>query len=740
MNQLNPQKLRVGIPRGLFYYRDFPFWKTFFTALDAQVLVSPKTNTKILEEGISRLTGDVCLPVKTFCGHVLSLTQDCDFLFIPSIYSLEKKAYSCSKFIGLPDLIKSVIGNTPKILDLNINLEKGKESLNRNIYQMAQNFTTDRQKIKLAIEKAEKTQKNFDASLRKENLFLPQALEKLSLQPEGREDFCFPQEKTKEIEDNHQATVGLVGYPYLIYDQYLNHQLTEKLKRMRVKILLPEQVPKEELRTALLKLTDRPYWTFEEEIIGAGGYFLEKKEVDGLICLSSFGCGPDSLMVELLKNYAKDKIFLHLSLDEHIAEAGLITRLEAFVDSLPHSRSRSKKETSLLRDREIPLMGLGQGKKDYYSSFPLQQPKREKIRILGIPNMGEKFSILKKVFKEKFGITLLSPPVTQTTITLGTKHSPEDVCLPFKATLGNLIECLEKGADALLMVTSFNACRMGYYLRVQEKILQDLGYQFRFLKFHSEYRGIKRTLSFIKRLTGASWFAIFSFCFLATAKLRTLDEIEREVQKLRPLEIKKGQADKIYQGSFRVIDEAENIFSLRKIKKEYLKKIREIPRNEKLHPLKVGIVGELYVVAEPFVNMDLEKELGQRGVLVERPKSTFFSEYTRPFHFNPLSQEKKRLEKSTKFYLKRDIGGHGLESLGLKIEYAQKKYDGIIHLMPFTCLPEVVAQNIMISTKEKIPVLTVVCDEELGRAGLITRIEAFVDLLSANSKKTKALL
>jgi len=89
----------------------------------------------------------------------------------------------------------------------------------------------------------------------------------------------------------------------------------------------------------------------------------------------------------------------------------------------------------------------------------------------------------------------------------------------------------------------------------------------------------------------------------------------------------------------------------------------------------------------------------------------------------------------TKLYLKRDIGGHGLESLGLKIEYAQKGYDGLIHLMPFTCLPEIIAQNIMISTKEKIPVLTMACDEEMGRAGTITRIEAFVDLLSENQKR-----
>jgi len=603
----NSKKLRVGIPRGLFYYRDFPFWKTFFEELGAEVLISPKTNAKILEEGISRLTGDVCLPVKTFCGHAFSLTKSCDFIFIPSIYSLEKKVYNCPKFVGLPDLMKSVIGNPPKILDPDINLEKGKANFYQNLKEIAKNFTLDQQKIKIAIKKAEETQQTFETFLKKEGLFLPQALEKLFSQTRNV--------GIKEIKENSSATVGLVSHPYLLYDEYLNHQLIDKLERMQVKVFFPEQISKEELRSALLELVDRPYWTCEDEIIGAGIYFLQKKEVDGLICLDAFGCGPDSLMIELLKRYTKEKnkIFLHLRLDEHTAEAGLITRVEAFVDN------------------------LGQRRKNYSSFLPVRQPKEGEIKILGIPNMGEKFSIFKKTFTEKFGIILLSPPVTQKTITLGVKYSPEDTCLPFKAILGGFIECLEQGADTLVMVTSFNACRMGYYLKVQEKILQDLGFKFRFLKLHSKNRGIKGALSMAKLLTNnAPWSKIFSFLWLGIVKLRILDEIEREIQKIRPLEIKKGQADKIYREIIEAIDEAGNIPALRKVKKEYLKKLRKIPKDEKIKPLKVGIVGELYVVAEPFVNMDLEKELGKQGVLVERPKSTFFSEYTRLFHFNSL--------------------------------------------------------------------------------------------------------
>ena len=144
--------------------------------------------------------------------------------------------------------------------------------------------------------------------------------------------------------------------------------------------------------------------------------------------------------------------------------------------------------------------------------------------------------------------------------------------------------------------------------------------------------------------------------------------------------------------------------------------------------LKIAIVGELFAVAEPFVNQEIEKELGSRGVEVERIRSAIFSEWMKLFHFNPLGEEKRKLEKFTKPYLKRDVGGHALESLGKKISLARKGYDGIIHLMPFGCLPEIIAQNIMIGTEEKIPVLTFALDEQAEKAGMITRIEAFLDV------------
>lgn len=699
--------LKIGIGRGLFYYRNFPFWKTFFENLNAEIIVSPETNTQILEKGQSLLTNDVCLPVKAFCGHLFSLTEKCDYLLIPSFYALEKKVYHCPKFIGLPDLMKAVLGKKILILDPDINLEKGKENFYQELIKIASRFITNKEKIKSAIKKAEKVQQDFETLLKEKNISFFQAIEKL----------FSPEKEIEEKEGNYKAVIGLVGHPYLIYDTHLNHRLLEKLKKQKIKVISPDKIPVRELKETFFKISDQLYWAFEEEILGSSVYFLEKKEINGLICLSAFGCGPDSLIIELLKDYAKkkNKPVLYLTLDEHTAEAGLVTRVEAFIDSLKGERE----------EREI---------------LPPSSPKKRKIKVLGIPSMAEKFSVLRKDFQDKFNITLVTPPVTKKTITLGALYSPQEACLPFKVLLGGFIECLEEKADALLMVTSFNACRMGYYLKVQRKILENLDYQFRFLEMHSKDRGLKGILSLLKGATNnASWSTIIDFLFLAAAKLRIIDEIEKEIYKTRVLEIKKGEADKIYKESLRAVEMVKNIFGLRKIKKEYEEKLKAIPIDKTIKPLKVAIVGELYVVLEPFVNMDLEKELGKRGIMVERIKSSFLSEYTRLFQFNPLEKEKKRLRKLTQPYLKRDVGGHALESLGLKIEYSHKNYDGIIHLMPFTCMPEVIAQNIMIATKEKIPVLTIIYDEELAKAGLITRLEAFIDLLKARKSTNERI-
>jgi predicted nucleotide-binding protein (sugar kinase/HSP70/actin superfamily) len=666
----------IGVPRGLFYYRYLPFWKTFLAELGAEVVVSQPTDKKILDYGLRCLTDEICLPVKAFCGHVAALRGKCDFVLIPSIYSLEKNVFNCPKFIGLPDLIRAAIPETIPILDPDVDLDKGKGSFYFTLYTLGRRFTSNPLKIKRAIDSAVKSQAEFERPKKESN---------------GSGDWL---------------TIAVVSHPYLIYDEYINHRLVSHLEGMGARVLLPEMIEDRKLRASLYHITDRPYWTCEDEILGAGACFIENQDVDGVVSLNAFGCGPDSVMIDLVRNYARKfgKPFLQLVLDEHTSDTGLLTRLEAFLDTI--------------RPRKVL----------WRDSRGISSETQGDIRTLGVPFIGGRIRIFKKLLKEKCDISLISPPVTARNIELGVKHSPEWVCFPFKVMLGTFIECLDKGADTLLITTSFNACRMGRYARVQEHILGNLGYTAKFFKLHGKDKGLLGVARAIKRFSNnASWPDTIFIFRLGSAKLEVLDRIEREVQRIRAREDEKGRADQVFQEAIDAIDEAMTFGALAEVRRRYLEKLRGIPQGKK-NPLRVGLAGELYVLIEPFANMNLERELGKMGVEVTRVRSTYFSEYTRFLRFDVLNQEKQKLSQFTRKYLKRDVGGHALESLGKKITGADE-YDGLIHLMPFGCLPEIIAQNIMLKTEEKLPVLTIACDEKLGEAGLITRLEAFVDLL-----------
>ena len=348
---------------------------------------------------------------------------------------------------------------------------------------------------------------------------------------------------------------------------------------------------------------------------------------------------------------------------------------------------------------------------------------------IGMPHMGNLYIPFKALF-ERLGINYVMPPVTnQRTLSLGVKYSPEGLCIPFKLTLGNLIEAAELGADTLLMPAGYGICRLGYYARTQEQILHDLGYDVEVVQVGVSEQKLLGILKMIKRLSNnAPWSKIISAFRFGLAKLNALDRIEKVVQKVRPVERIKGTANKLYTKAIKAIDQADDYNTLKRVQMDYIDQLNQVTKNGHAQPLIVGITGEFYVLLEPFSNLDVESELGKLGVEVRR--TTFISEWTKfSLFLNPLGRnEKARIHKAALPYLKRDIGGDGWESIGEKVLHA-KDYDGLVHLAPFTCMPEIVAQNIMPKTRESIPVLPILCDEQIAKLGMLTRLEAFVDLL-----------
>ncbi len=320
--------IRIGIPRALLYYQYHPMWQTFFAELGAEVVVSPPTTQAMLSAGSSRVVADTCLPVKVFLGHILSLVEKCDYIFIPAIRSVRRKVYNCSKFLGLPDMTQAVIPESPPILDIDIDINRGKRVLYQAIYQLGRRFTWNPFKVRQAGIAAWQTHLDYRQLMSRHRLTPLSAIEAMSGTAETRTE--------KHSSHPAQATLAIIGHPYLLYDEYINHRLIYRLEQAHIKVVTPEMLTTEALESATARLVGKAYWTYEEEVVGAGEHYL-KSEADGVIGVMAFGCGPDSVMMDMVRQQAnrlRTTAFMNLTLEEHTAEAGVVTRLEAFLDMI----------------------------------------------------------------------------------------------------------------------------------------------------------------------------------------------------------------------------------------------------------------------------------------------------------------------------------------------------------------------------------------------------------------------
>ena len=343
-DQQNKTKIKVGIPRALHFYRYFPFWKKLLEELDVELVLSTPTNKKIVEEGVTHGFGELCIPVKIYYGHVLKLVRenpDLDYLFVPRYVSEVKEAYFCPKFLSLPDIIK-ILPEVPKLLNFEVNvkefpiatsaIELGKE-LGR-----TQNQSLD------AYRKAQKYFEEYHNFLR-DGATVNHALRLV----ERNRPFTLPKKKQKG-----DLKFLLLGHAYNIFDTFINLDFQKKLRDQGVEVFTIENLPESIFREpVIINKRLRNYWIHEEEIMQSIRYFLTKGrgEIDGVIFLISFACGPDSLISELIMRDMKvvGLPFLEIIMDEHSGEAGLLTRVESFVEMI---RRRKKKQAMDLKKKE----------------------------------------------------------------------------------------------------------------------------------------------------------------------------------------------------------------------------------------------------------------------------------------------------------------------------------------------------------------------------------------------------
>ena len=311
----------VGVPRALLYYHYAPMWRAFFEALGIEMVVSPPTTGGTMTRGAARVVPETCMPVKVYCGHVLSLLGRVDCVLVPSVDQLLPGTRNCPKLIGLPDLIAGAIPEAA-LLTIDVQGQGQWPPLPQLALLLSKYWIVNPLTLKRAVGQAQAAHDAFQASQ------LPVA----------------------DFSGAGALTVAVVGHPYNLYDDYATHRLLDRLRALGVRVLTPEVVLPADRWSCVQELAQSPYWTYEDEYVGAAGSLLRhnaargilRRAVDGLLSVSAFGCAPDSVMSSVLARAARraNVPYMSLILDEHSGQAGLITRLEAFVDMLVRRKER----------------------------------------------------------------------------------------------------------------------------------------------------------------------------------------------------------------------------------------------------------------------------------------------------------------------------------------------------------------------------------------------------------------
>ncbi|WP_035571570.1 acyl-CoA dehydratase activase-related protein [Halonatronum saccharophilum] len=298
---------KIGIPKALLYYKYYRGWNKFFEELGCEVVNSDKSTKDIVDKGVSLSVDEACFPVKLFLGHVDYLKDKVDYLFIPRVISVQPREYLCPKFMGLPDMVRHNIDRIPPIIDTTINMRSRKRDLLKSAFEVGDILGKGYIEVTKALFKA------------------------------LRELRRYKKEMLDKSHDRFDYKIGLLGHEYIIYDPHVSMNLIKKLRKMGVDVITSEMVDDQILEEQAKGFSKDMFWTLSKSMLGSAYHFFERDDIDGIIQLTAFGCGPDSLVGEMVERESKrrrSQPFISLNLDEHTGEAGLVTRLEAFIDMI----------------------------------------------------------------------------------------------------------------------------------------------------------------------------------------------------------------------------------------------------------------------------------------------------------------------------------------------------------------------------------------------------------------------
>ncbi|MBF0170422.1 MAG: CoA activase, partial [Nitrospinae bacterium] len=448
-----PGAIRIGVPRALYAYEHFPFWSALLSGLGFEVVLSGKTNQKVIAQAVEEVKAETCFPIKVMHGHVADLLEkEIDYLFLPSTISVNAPdtgfaaSHTCPMVQSIPYMIRAAIDlSGVKVLEPPLFFQRGKNDLVRELSALfGREFGLSSRRIREAVSAGCEAQAAFAGALVRR----------------GREVI-------EDVQSRGGRPVAIISRSYNGCDSGINLDLPRKLRDMG-KVAVPIDFLDLDESAALAESPDM-YWRSGQRMIAAAVAVRRDPRLDAIM-IGNFKCGPDSFIEYHLKKALGGKPMLALEIDEHSADAGAITRCEAFFDSLENV------DSSLFAAEALAAKAVTAG-----APPPIAAPRtKTRDRTLYLPYMCDHGHVLAAALRGAGVKAELLPVTDQASLDLGYRYSSGKECVPFTMTTGDIVKKatepgFDPGGSAFFMPTTSGPCRFGQYQSVQKLFLEELG-------------------------------------------------------------------------------------------------------------------------------------------------------------------------------------------------------------------------------------------------------------------------
>jgi predicted CoA-substrate-specific enzyme activase len=715
--------IKIGIPY-IFFFQDFlPYWSTLLWELGFEVEVSPKTNRQIINYGIEHVLSEACFPIKVAHGHIGYLIEkDVDYIFLPSFINLNStsdemdRGLACPHTQTIPYVTKIAFEKFNALTPV-VNLGRGKDYLVGELYRVFKHLGVRKSLISKAIEKAEDAQEEFITKIKNKG-----------------------EEVLANIKDN---IIVLVGRSYNASDNCMNLELPRKLAELGVLSIPMDFLPIE--RYCIKETWPNMYWRSGQRILKAARMIREYPKLNA-IYVGNFLCGPDSFVLKYFKKEMGEKPFLHIEIDEHSADTGIITRCEAFLDSL------SAQKAVDLKVRRV----------EDKSKFRSSSIVGHSSRTIYIPRMADHAFALAAAF-QRCGINAeVLPESDKESIELGKKFVSGKECYPCAVTTGDMVKKVLSSdfipeKSAFFMPSGTGPCRFGQYNVFHRMVLDSLGYPDVPIFAPNQDTTFYKDLGIVgKDFTMAAWKGIIAYELL----LKCLHET-------RPYEKNKGSAEEIYRYYVNKLYETlrEDEDGIERILLSMRKDFESLPLYREKKPL-IGIVGEIFVRSHKFSNENLVKKIealgaeawlapveewiyyvnyvGFKKALLKKEKSAIinfllkryfqkkiehkYAAYFKGFLKTLHEPDTKEVIEKASPYVHKSFEGETILSIGKSVDLIEKGASGIVNAMPFGCMPGTIVTALLrgINKRFGVPYISIPYDGTESLTVMI-QLEAFID-------------